>query len=285
MNSLISCGKDELVQRLRELAKQKSSKGDNSTRLLAFLETFEKYVHELDNVKACLFISTFLSIGDELTLTSDYAKGKLGGIPLGNQEKIYFLTRSLLSRLKNQEERYQIIADSLSATSILTGTRTIMWLQKCDEKGSQVQNYDRDAVEDWDNPRVHELQTFFSPEQLKRLQEIAVNKMREVGSDILLCPDPRFVFCGWADWDRDGLRIFAKDQFTADASILDLLSRFLKTGVHDYQTLDAMFGLEKLVETLNSIPSETLSDDQESAIDYAKRCLQQKKKEEDDEKP
>lgn len=215
MKSILALAGDAVVfaEKLIQFSLQK--RPDGGTRVSEVLERLLDYTEKdipFEHIPSIL--QALFNIGDKLLLEEDKGKGLFG---FGNDVRIGWIFFQLLQRFDNQEKRYEILKHAFSE-----GEAASMIANEVETLGQQQGKYG--------SQKRPEDQWFINSEQLKELEKIALQKIKDSASKSELIKKSRAVqmLCRWRDWeDIKTVKKFIAEIISSDEGLTNFLSLFL----------------------------------------------------------
>jgi len=215
MKSILALAEDADVfgEKLIQFSLQK--RPDGGTRVSEVLERLLDYTEKdipFDQIPQIL--RALFSVGDKLLIEEDEGRGLYG---FGNDMRIGWIFFQLLRRFGNQEERYEVLKEVFSE-----GEAVSMIVNEVETLGQQQGKYG--------SQKRHESQWFINSEQLKELENIALQKIKESALKGELIQKARAVqiLNRWRDWeDVEAVKEYVAQTISSDEGLVSFLSIYL----------------------------------------------------------
>jgi len=202
-------------EKLVELATQ--IRPDGTTRVRVFLERIEDYITQeisLDSIPSIL--QALFEVGDQLWCLEDEQNSFFNN---GNETQIELIITKLLERLQ-QPQRFEILRDAISNGKAIS---TIAWEVRA--LGIEHGKYESQGTKPEEERLINE-------QQLKELQELALQKVREAVEQDSLLQAPQLrttIFYLWQHLsDRNEICQWVQRIIQEDKKLVQLIENFHK---------------------------------------------------------
>lgn len=220
---------DILVERLITLTTQK--RPDGTTRARAFLERLENYTADIPKEKISPLVKTLLKVADQLTPPEDEPRGIFD---FDNDLRITRVIFQLLRRV-DQQQRLEVMKEAIKESSSLAmiAGEVRTWRQEFEKKHKKG---------DANDP------PFFTENQVRELEEIALAKVRAAAKDGSLETVRKLheVLFGWKEWcgDVKEVRDWVARYVSTSQNLATFLQRFSQKTFST--SMDSGYQREKL---------------------------------------
>jgi len=215
MKSILALAGDAgiFAEKLIQFSLQK--RPDGGTKVSEVLERLLDYTDKdipFEHIPSILH--ALFNIGDKLLLEEDEGKGLYR---FGNDMRIGWIFFQLLRRFDSQEKRYEVLKHAFSE-----GEAASMIANEAETLGQQQGKYG--------SQKRPEDQWFINSEQLKELEKIALQKIKDSASKSELKKKSRAVqmLYRWRDWENiEAVKEYVAGIISSDEELTDFISLFL----------------------------------------------------------